>query len=119
MPAPADVAVVAGEPDLLQMGSAPGYTLPQGRPKCVARLVQGQRLEGVLHLAGDLGVGEPPRAVLLAEAAWVSQLGTERGGETYWSAEPRTPITGAGGIPSVPTVSHTASALTLISVTPS
>ncbi len=117
VPAAADVAVIAWEPHLLQVGRAAGEALPQRRAEGIARVIEGEGLEGVFHLVRDLRVGEPPCVCVLARLVLTGK--ENRKGGTYWSADPRTPITGAGGIPRVPTVSHTASALILISVTPS
>jgi hypothetical protein len=63
VPPAAYVAVIAREPDLLQVGGAARDALPQRRAEGVARLVESQRLERVFHLIGDLGVGEGPCAV--------------------------------------------------------
>lgn len=74
MPPPTHVAVVARKPNLLQVGGTPWKALPQRWAEGIARFIKGQRLERVLDLVGDLGIGEGPCALLLdISLAYTSQ----------------------------------------------
>lgn len=86
-------------------------------------------VEGILDFSGDVVVGKAPCTLELACPS--NRIEDEGGSQgkvlcalvkkegTYCSTDPRTPSTGTGGMPKSPTVSHTATALILIFVTPS
>lgn len=82
VPAAADAAVVAREPDLLEVGDVVAVdAFPERGAEGVARFVEGQGLERVFDLVRDFRVGEFPR-----RRATMSAMESQRGAgrrETY------------------------------------